>query len=1116
MIAKHLRRAEFTEPQIHEMKTSRKFVLICDGYDESQQTQNLYTSNQLNQEGEWDAQMIISCRTEYLGANYRYRFQPGGDRNQQSDSPLYQEAFITPFSLDMVHDYIRQYVFTQHPLWQYKDYMKALDLIPSLKDLVTNPFLMTLSVEVLPRIVDLRGDLSNTRVTSAELYDHFVGQWLERGKRRLGEKDMSRQAREEFDRLVAEGFTVNGIGYMKKFAVAIYKEQDGQPVVEYSQLVDEGSWKDQFFKCKDKQILHEACPMTRNGNQHRFIHRSLLEYALALAIFDPQDRRNKSPSEPVGGRRASVSSTFSFEIKDSFDPSTVADKEGPDANSPLVWRSFVSDHSLLQFLDERVEQEPTFKKQLHDYIEHSKVDKKWRIAAANAITILVRAGVKFAGKDLRGIRIPGADLSYGVFNEAQLHDADLRKVNLQGVLLRQADLRRAQMDRVQLGELPSSTKDVTLVENMGGAQTADALSERTAFTEDSKVLSCAYSPDGKSFAVGLDDGDISVYSTLSWTKTQVLGGHTGAVRVVYSPMSDQLASGSEDRTVRLWDSATGSALIILTGHIDYVNCVVYSPQGNTVASASDDQTVRVWNAMTGECLRTLFGHTGGVSCVAFSPDGSQIVSGGEDGQIRLYDVETGACQQTIIAHAGAIHAIQYSPQGNLLASASEDKSVHLWNAKSLQSHLPSFVVSDSALCVAFSPRGDQLASGHMNGTMALWEVASGSCLETVNSDCGAITSVVYSPQGTGIAFSGANNTVQLRGVSVEASHSVSSGQNMVVTSVKCSPKGNTVASGTTDGTIQIWNVDTGAHRRTLPGHENSVLSIAFSLRGDRIVSGGADMMVRLWDVESGQCQTFPCQATVNDVAYSPRGDTFASASSMTVSVWNSVSGDCDKTLDGHSDTVLSVVYSTKGDRIASCSKDGTVRVWETTTWTYRALEGHTKLVRNIMFSPSGHQLASASFDNTIRLWDMATTTERYTTLQGHKSGVNCIAYSVHGDLLVSGGWDKTLRLWDTGSGQCHAEIQSSHGVIHSIAWSATSDVYLITGCGDGSVLKWKVIKERTRYRLESLWTTNGTLSVTGASIQDVSGLSPTDQMLLGQLGAIGKPMGDRESQPAST
>ncbi|KAF9354086.1 hypothetical protein BGX34_011228 [Mortierella sp. NVP85] len=600
MIVKQLRKNDFTEPQIRELKYHRKFILICDGYDESQQTHNLYMSNELNMPGGWDAQMVISCRSEYLGDDYRDRFQPG-DRNKRSDSPLFQEAVICPFSIDQVHSYIHQYVLLHQPLWRTKDYKNALELIPSLRDLVKNPFLMTLSLEVLPRMVDPSQQLSAAHVTRVGLYDCFVEQWLERGKKRLGEKDLSRQVKAIFERLSAEGFTANGIGFMKKFAVAVYKEQDGHPVVEYLQLVDEGSWKDAFFKDEHKQLLLEASPLTRNGNQHRFIHRSLLEYALARAIFDPQDRGNRGASDPVSARRGSVSSTLSFEVFGE-EEATVNVVQEPDSNSPLMWRSFVKDHSLLEFLEERVQQEPVFKKQLLSYIEYSKKDKKWRVAAANAITILVRSGCQFNGADLRGIRIPGADLSYGAFDSVLLQEADLRKVNLRGVWMRQADLSRTQMTGVQFGELPY-------------------------LTENDEVYSCAYSPDGKSLAVSLDNGDINVYSTSSWEITRALSGHTSTVwRVEYSPDGDQLVSCSEDGAVRLWDVDTGKCRHVLNGHAHDVLCVTFSPQGDQVASAGDDETLRIWDVATGECLQTLSGHSEGVLCVAYSPHGDQIAS----------------------------------------------------------------------------------------------------------------------------------------------------------------------------------------------------------------------------------------------------------------------------------------------------------------------------------------------------------------------------------------------------------------------------------------------------------------------------------------------------------
>ncbi|KAG0231582.1 hypothetical protein BGX31_005478, partial [Mortierella sp. GBA43] len=516
MIAKQLRKAEFTEPQIRELKLYRKFILICDGYDESQQTHNLYISNRLNESGEWNGKMIISCRSESLGVDYRSRFQPG-DRNNRSEASLLQEAVITPFSTKQVQEYIDQYVSLHRPLWDSNQYKTALDGIPSLKELVKNPFLMSLSLEVLPRMVDPGQKMSTTQITRVALYDQFIEHWLERGKKRLGEKNLSPQARSAFENLSDEGFIQNGIDFLKKLSVAIYKHQDGQPNVQYSRYKDEQTWKGSFFsREEEKQLLREACPLIRNGNQHQFIHRSLLEYDLKGAFA----------SASLSTRRGSATSDTSFVLGCSLEGKSISTRLKPDLDSPLSWRSFTNDLSVLQFLRERARQEPLFKQQLLSYIEYSKVDKEWRTAAANAATVLVQAGVQFNHADLNGIRIPGADLSYGFFDSAQLQGADLRHVNLRGAFMRQADLSNAKVSGVQFGELPY-------------------------LLQGDSVVSSRFSPDGRSLAVGLEDGRINLYSTSNWERIWTLGGHEGEVTTIsYSPTGDQIASVGEDMTVR--------------------------------------------------------------------------------------------------------------------------------------------------------------------------------------------------------------------------------------------------------------------------------------------------------------------------------------------------------------------------------------------------------------------------------------------------------------------------------------------------------------------------------------------------------------------------------------
>ncbi|KAK3823462.1 MAG: hypothetical protein J3Q66DRAFT_366602 [Benniella sp.] len=131
----------------------------------------------------------------------------------------------------------------------------------------------------------------------------------------------------------AQKLNTNGITFLK-FTETIYKEQGGHLVVEYSQLVDGKSWKAELFDHEGRKPLREACPLTRNDIQHQFIHR--LEYGLARAVFDPQDKRTRASSGLDVGRRWSVRSTLSIESQDHFDQMAEANEPEPDIDSPLV------------------------------------------------------------------------------------------------------------------------------------------------------------------------------------------------------------------------------------------------------------------------------------------------------------------------------------------------------------------------------------------------------------------------------------------------------------------------------------------------------------------------------------------------------------------------------------------------------------------------------------------------------------------------------------------------------------------------------------------------------------------------------------------------------------
>jgi Tol biopolymer transport system component len=238
--------------------------------------------------------------------------------------------------------------------------------------------------------------------------------------------------------------------------------------------------------------------------------------------------------------------------------------------------------------------------------------------------------------------------------------------------------------------------------------------------------------------------------------------------------------------------------------------------------------------------------------------------------------------------------------------------------------------------------------------------------------------------------------------------------------------------------------------------EGSINEIAFSPRGNLLAVAGS-IGVHLFKADSlEQAAYYRSDAWVSSVAFSPDGRTLASGSDdQTVLLRDMESGDRLHTLKGHTDLVRSVSFSPDGRTLASGSGDEMVLLWDAESGDLlHILGGHTGCVNSVTFSPDGRTLASGSDDGTVLLWDFESGYP-LQTLKGHTGYVVSVAFSADGRILASASGDGTVLLWDVDGGEPLRTLEGHTGYVLSLSFSPDGRT-LASGSSDEAVLLWDV------------------------------------------------------------
>ncbi|GAB4851680.1 hypothetical protein Ancab_031084 [Ancistrocladus abbreviatus] len=280
--------------------------------------------------------------------------------------------------------------------------------------------------------------------------------------------------------------------------------------------------------------------------------------------------------------------------------------------------------------------------------------------------------------------------------------------------------------------------------------------------DDRPLSGCSFSNDGTLLATCSLTGVAKIWTMPQLKKVAVLKGHTErATDVVFSPLNNNLATASADRTARLWNNE-GSLLRTFEGHLDRLARISFHPSGRYLGTTSFDQTWRLWDIESGSELLLQEGHSRSVYGISFHPDGSLAASSGLDALARVWDLRTGRSILALEGHVKPVLGVNFSPNGYYLATGSEDNTCRIWDLRKKKCIYIIPAHSNLISQVKFEPQeGYYLVTASYDMTAKVWSSRDFKPVKTLSGHEAKVTSLDIVADGQYIATVAHDRTIKL-------------------------------------------------------------------------------------------------------------------------------------------------------------------------------------------------------------------------------------------------------------------------------------------------------------------------------------------------------------------
>lgn len=1117
LISEALEPFEMTSREIK----SRKLVLILDGLDELPLGSELLKMNRLL---DYDAQVIVACRTQARHSEKLLTPTTGG----------FHSIEITPFSPSQIDEFIATSISLGGVRWKsVKRYRDEIDNIPGLNELITNPFILKIVIDVLPTIVEqqLKSSPSHPQtLTRFDLYQTFIDAWFENECERNKTKfvELHKKWGITPDNFKKEALK-NCIALANAFSNA------NKTYVPYS-------WSNapepirKLLNDPRSAFLRSLSPLHTTVEGVSFIHKSLLDHFVSAGteeLLDAFEKKRRAELEIKEGKLEHTDDSSSQKFYESPFYKTLLE--------PSIWQDQA----------EKARYDQNRQEELLDIVKKSKKDPQMAIAAANAISILNLAHVSFAGKDFRGIRVPGACLERAVLAGTNLRGSDLSDVNLTDAVLINTKIEGTIMEGVKFGQLPMI--DLKIRGSLWHKN-------KIILSENKQWLIC----------------QLNLYPTIIEIETgQLLKTFPAASYFTLFDKDKYLISANKwGSPISIWDIESEEKVLEFVGHSDDVTAIVFLESEKKLVTASEDKTIRIWDLTTGKQLKSLWSwwQSPFTSLIALK-GGQFLASGNEKGNIQIWETSTGKEIKLLKGHTSNVKVLKISEDEERLISA-DTEEIRIWDISSPDPNSWKFekkVKPEYTLGPLVLDNGNKFAVYNCNN-LFIKDIRTENPVQTLSIANIQPFSLTELEPGKRLAAHG-NDSKTIRFFDLQTSDKLKKRATELSATRKDLPQNNTFISGfhntqwTWDSiTGQLLNKEYIEHKKDIKinakrevRYENNDLDIVLwdlekktevrRFKGDsshgiivRIATEkiiitthydagmlGEEFTLQVWDTDSGkqigcikwqdshfhnrdpvptmQYSSERCswQDTVllrNDfqlvmVPHSPYGTKDVD----TIQLWNVNSERKPKILfkdPKNNCTALTLLGKDKAAFYAGES----IRIFDLNSQKQLyQLEGDYLTERHLIPFDEGRKLISYSFTE-IRFWDVCEG-KKLASLKCSWTGDNLIFVEYPQQNLMIIADEHIVRLWNYESNHEVGKIILPLQITDLELRPANDHVLIFATVRSRGIWCWKLTQEDNRYKTTFLWTNDPYLICTGMKVGNmIQGLSPRNKRLLLQYGAI--------------